>query len=86
MTDTPNYITTLAKSIVERCNALDLKGKKRDNECLALWIGAIHGARLAGNEDMANHFERMAVYLIAIRGYSECLRLANPETQTEKVA
>ena len=72
----PSYVIELAKRLVERCYALNLKGKKRDDECLSYWLGAAQGAMLAGNAQMGQHLHTGAM-IIAVRGHFEVAVLAN---------
>lgn len=77
----------LSRRIVARCEAMELKGKKRDDATLNLWIGAIHGAHIAGNAEIAGYLERVAVMVICVRGFSEVKHMAAQEFEpAEKVA
>lgn len=65
----------LAQHIIERAEALGLKGKKGDDMALDYIIGAAVGARIAGNEKIAGHFACVAAMIISVRGYSEFERI-----------
>lgn len=63
-------LVTLCRAIKERANSLALKGKKRDEMTLNVFVGAIHGATMANNQALADYFTRIGVLLVASRGYS----------------
>lgn len=51
------------------------KGKPRDRMAIAFWFGAAQGAALAGDNDTAHWIQRVGVFLIGTRGYSEIERI-----------
>ncbi len=71
------YVVDLAKLLVERCDALKLKGEKRDDECLSFWIGAAQGATLAGNARMGQHLGTIGAVIISVRGSFAVAELAS---------
>lgn len=71
------YVVDLAKRLVERCEALKLKGKKRDDECLSFWLGAAQGAILAGNARMGQHLGTIGAMIISVRGSFAVAELAS---------
>lgn len=80
VTGVPAYLKELAKDIVARATALNLKGKARDRACMDFFCGAIHAyARIEGQEDVVRHLTTVACVLISTRGYSEVERLAQSE-------
>jgi hypothetical protein len=75
--------------VVERVQALQLRGRRADDECLAYWLGAAAGAETAGDASMARHLVTIGAAVIAGRGYVEVARLARatpidpPATQAD---
>jgi hypothetical protein len=69
----------LAKLFIERAEHLGLKGKKRDDEALSYFVGAVQGARAAGADDLAEHLGRISYLVIAVRGYFGVNEIANRE-------
>lgn len=66
---TPSEIMrAIAQQFAERAKALGYKGKRADNAALDYVLGAASGARLAGNEEMAQWLERWAAMAISVRG------------------
>jgi hypothetical protein len=59
----------LAKQFIERAEALNYKGKRRDNAALDFWCGAATLAQQEERNDVAEYLGRLAVLLIAVRGY-----------------
>lgn len=74
---TRSTIGALAVAFVERASSLGYKGKQRDKAALDFFIGAIKLAELQGNTELYNHLGNVAALLIAIRGYSEVVRLSD---------
>jgi len=68
-------LKTIARGIIDRAVALNLKGKKRDDMALDYWVGAARAAEALGHEEEAAHLRTVAVMLIATRGYSEVERI-----------
>ena len=60
----------LALKFVERSNALQLRGKKRDDAALNFFVGASLGACLAGDLELGNHLSNLAVFTLSFRGYA----------------
>ena len=71
----PTILIETCKSLVERCDALGLKGKKADNEAVTYFCGVYTGLRLAGKEEDAAYIGRMVAIVIAVRGMSEVRRI-----------
>lgn len=71
-------IKTLCKAFVERAEALNLKGKKREDAAFEFLLGA-HIALAAVNHPEAEHVGTVTTFIIAIRGYSEVKRIAEAE-------
>lgn len=75
-------IKTLCKFFVERSEALNLKGKKRDEAAFEFLIGA-HTALVAVGHPEADHVRVVTTYSIAFRGFKEVQRIAEAQ---DKVA
>ena len=56
----------LAKRFIARAEALSWKGKKRDNAAVEYFVGATHGADLAGDTALAGHLRTLAVLVVAV--------------------
>jgi hypothetical protein len=69
----------LATSFMERADALNLKGKKRDDAALDYWCGAAIGAGLAGHTQLESHFGRLAALVISVRGFMAIKEIAAGE-------
>jgi hypothetical protein len=69
---------TIIQKIAKNCVAAvgDLKGKKRDEMTIAYWLGAWASLQAVDHEN-AEWVGRVTTLLIATRGYSEALRMAN---------
>jgi len=71
------YLLVLSRQCVERMEALKYKGKRRDDAVLDFFCGAAQGLSWAGNAEAAAHVGQRNYMVLAYRGYSEVLRLAN---------
>jgi hypothetical protein len=71
------YLVQLSRQCVERMDWLQLKGKRRDDAAIHFFVGAAQGLAYAGLADAANHVGTWNSMVLAYRGYSEVLRLAN---------
>lgn len=82
-TPLPEYLVKASQLCVERCQALKLKGRRADNECLSYMLGVAVGMRLAGNPKMAHHVETVSAWIIAVRGYMEVAIMAKRPIQQD---
>ena len=69
-------VQALCRLLIERVDALKLKGKKADSEALAFVVGAMSGARIGHDEALASHLQAI-VFLVSIRGMFEVRRIAS---------
>ena len=76
---TTNVPHLLAKRFVERAEALEMKGKKRDCAALDYFCGATTAAELSEQPALAAQLASICVLIISIRGYKGVLELANGE-------
>lgn len=67
---------TLARRFIERAEELGYKGKKRDDAALDYFVGAAVLAELQGNKLLYEHLGRVALFVIAVRGYFGVKELA----------
>lgn len=75
--------------LCERADALRYKGKRANEFALDSFIAAAHGARAAGDEEAARHWEVVASLIIAARGMAEVRYLAHlrrEDIQNERAA
>lgn len=69
-------VKQLALRFIERAEALNYKGKKRDDAALDFFCGAACVIEANGDPDLADHIGRVAVMLISVRGYFAVRELA----------
>lgn len=70
-------VQELCKAIVARVDGTELgKGKKAADCALNMFAGAAHVAQICNSVELAKHITGVAVMLIATRGYSEVVRIA----------
>lgn len=71
-------VQELCKGIVARVEGTELgKGKRAADCALNMFAGAAYLATACNSKALADHITRVAVMLIATRGYSEVVRIAN---------
>lgn len=71
-------IQQLCKDIVSRVEGTELgKGKRAADAALNMFAGAAYCAQACNSPTLAEHITRVAVMLVATRGYSEVVRIAN---------
>lgn len=70
-------IAAIAKAIVSRAEANGWKGKKRDDLCFELFLGAWIGADACGQEKFAAHLGSIAGMVLCVRGYSYMVEMSN---------
>ena len=89
MSETPTMpaVRAICAAFVERSEALNYKGKRRDNAALDYMCGAATAAQWAGKaqEPLAKHLATI-VHLVAIRGYFELRRIATCKSDTASAA
>ena len=73
---TADHVQTIAKRFIERAEALELKGKKRDDAALDYFCGAAAGAELAGNAQLATHIGVVCATMLSVRGFFAVKELA----------
>ena len=73
----------ICAQFVSRADAQGMKGKARDKAGLEFILGACAALRASGATNDAEHLERVACLLIATRGHSEIVRLADAYILTE---
>lgn len=69
----------LARRFIERSEALNYKGKRRDSAALDYFIGAASALELAGHHEVANHLKMASVLIIAPRGFFGIKELASKD-------
>jgi len=73
-------IAGIAKAFIERAKALGLKGKRRDDEAVAYFLGAYAlatmDAKRTHDDALAKHIGTVTELCVATRGYSAVERLA----------
>lgn len=70
-------VQELCKAIVARVEGTELgKGKKAADCALNMFAGAVYLAKACGSIALSEHVTRVAVMLIAVRGYPEVIRIA----------
>lgn len=70
-------VQELCKAIVARVDGTELgKGKKAADCALNMFAGAAYLATACNSKTLADHITRVAVMLVAPRGYSEVVRIA----------
>lgn len=70
-------VQQLCKDIVSRVEGTELgKGKRAADAALNMFAGAAYIARALGNQGLGEHITKVAVLLIATRGYSEVQLIA----------
>jgi hypothetical protein len=67
-------IEHMALNAVDRAHMMRLKGKARDNEVIALFVGAALALRVVNKQD--HNFEGWVGLVLCIRGYLECVHVA----------
>jgi hypothetical protein len=72
-----NIVKKTALGFIERSKALGYRGKKRDDALIDYWTGAAMALTNVDHPD-ADWMRQMA-FIISVRGYSECERIANQE-------
>lgn len=72
-------VKSIAKRCVDRNNTCGIKGKKRDDLALGLFVGAAACAEAQGNDDLTQHLLRVAVMLVAPRGFKAVEEMATRE-------
>jgi len=77
MDSVPVYLRDACETFASRAKALGYKGLRADVAALDYFLGLTMGARLAGDKAMGDHFERVAVLIIATRGMGEVRRIAS---------
>lgn len=70
-------IQKLAIRCKARAEALEYKGKARDRFALDYFVGAATAAEILGKQEEADWIARVTMMLIATRGYSEVVSIAN---------
>jgi hypothetical protein len=78
-----NTFQSLCVQFVERVEYLGLKGKARETECLAFFVGAASALQTVGHPD-AGHVLGCTSMIVSTRGYGEVARVA--KEASEKVA
>lgn len=64
----------VAAAWIERAEALGLKGKRRDQECLTYFVGAAKACELTGaHEDRA--WLANVIFILSIRGHAEAVAI-----------
>ena len=71
-----NTFQKLCVQFVERSDYLGLKGKARDAECLAFFVGASTALQTVDHADKG-HVLGCTAMIIASRGYGEVKRIAD---------
>lgn len=80
-------VKRVAVDFVERAEALGLKGKKRDDAALDYFLGAAAIARAQDNKPLENHIGRVALLVIATRGFKGVQDIvSNPITAKDAAA
>jgi hypothetical protein len=69
----------IAQRFIERAEALNLKGKKRDDAALDYFVGAVAGAEMAGDTKLAEHLGVIAAMMISVRGYFAVREIAEKD-------
>lgn len=69
-------VKALAKRFIERAEALQLKGRRRDNAALDYFVGAAVLAELNGDADLSNHLGTISALIISVRGFFGVKELA----------
>lgn len=82
---TLTMLKTLCKAFVQRSEALNLKGKKREDAAFEFLIGA-HTALAAVNHPEADHVRTVTTFIIATQGFREVKRIAEQAEAEEKAA
>jgi hypothetical protein len=70
------YAKTISARFIERADALQLRGKRRDDAALDYFVGAAAGAELAGNINLGKHLGTVALLIVSIRGYKAVEEMA----------
>ena len=71
-----SILKELSIKMVERANALGLRGKKRDDATLDFFVGAVNALYLAGKKKDADHIATVTAMILQTRGFDEVARLA----------
>lgn len=74
--DGRQMVAKLARHMIERAEALNLKGKKRDAETIAYFVGASRALFLAGLTDESSHVATITMCFLVVRGYAALPELA----------
>lgn len=74
--ETKYVVVELAKSFIERSEALGYKGKKRDDAALDYFCGAAKTAQFLGNESLYQHLSVVVVTIVSVRGFFGVNQLA----------
>ncbi len=67
----PTLLQNLFNRYEIRQRVLNLKGRTRDNDCIAYFVGAANGLALAGDADGSDFIGRWTSLCLAFRGYKE---------------
>ncbi len=62
-------VKRIASYFIERSNALDLKGVKRDDAALNFFLGAATGAYVCCNYPLGDHLNIVSAMVITTRGF-----------------
>lgn len=68
------HVVNLCNLFQERAAELSLRGKRRDDEAIAFFVGAAHGFALSGDDATAANIAAFASFGMAFRGYREIER------------
>jgi hypothetical protein len=77
--DTKAAIGQIARRTISRCEELEFKGKARDKECMAVFVGAAMAAEIAGLSDLESHLGKVCVFIVSLRGFQGVKELATWE-------
>lgn len=77
-------ITKLARATILAMEGQ--KGRARDKMTIAFWFGAAQGAAVAGDNETGNWIQRVAVLLIATRGFAEVERMVREADEAKAAA
>lgn len=79
-------VRMLARSFRERAEAQRMTGKRRDTAALEFFAGAIGLAHNAGDALLGEHLARVAVLVVAVRGYRGLVEIAEEPLSIEIAA